>query len=85
MVREVDELILKYDLNVIPKLDNIVLDGDASTNSLIPVVTNAARLASANNEIKYCSGMKVRPCTNHLGKNCGSEAASVGKEVHTDM
>ena len=82
MEHDVDDLILKHDLEVVPKLDSIVLDGDASTNSLIPVVTQAALQASSSNEIKYCDNVKIRPCTNHLGKNCGSEAASVGKEVH---
>ena len=71
--------------DVTPKLDSIVLDGDASTNALIPVVQKQmAELAksSEKGEIAYCGELRIRPCTNHLGKNCGGEALTIGHKVH---
>ena len=51
-----------------PKLEGIVLDGDASTSALIPVVKAAAAAAAADGETKYCKELRVFPCMNHLGK-----------------
>ena len=62
-----------------PKLCGVVLDGDASTNSLIPVVTGKVKAAG---ETKYCSDFQVFPCFNHLGKNCGGYAATEGHKLH---
>ena len=71
--------------DIVPKLDSIVLDGDASTNALIPVVQKKmAELAksSTTGEIEYCGKLRIRPCTNHLGKNCGGEALTTGHKWH---
>ena len=52
--------------NVTPKLSGLVLDGDASTNSLIPVcLKKAAELRQAGAS-SYCSDLKVLKWTNHL-------------------
>ena len=67
METDVDKLLDDYDLTFTPKLDGVVLDGDASTNSLVSVVQAAAQQASQQSSIKYCKDMVVRPCTNHLG------------------
>ena len=62
-----------------PKLDSVVLDGDASTNKLIPVVLAAA---NEKKKTKYCSQLVVRGCCNHIGKNSGNKAKEVGHRVH---
>ena len=82
MEKDVDKILEKYpdDLDgVEPKLCGVILDGDASTNSLIPVVKGKVR---ASGETKYCSDFQVYPCFNHLGKNCGGYAATAGHAVH---
>ena len=62
-----------------PKLAGAVLDGDASTNALVPVVMQKAAAAG---ETRYCKEFKLMKCTNHLGKNTGKHAASIGHSLH---
>ena len=78
---DVDKLREKYpeDCDADPRLDSIVLDGDASTNKLIPVVLETA---ASKQKSKYCSELTVRPCCNHIGKNTGNKAKEVGHRVH---
>jgi len=69
-----------------PSLDGIVLDGDATTNKLIPVVIEKARkLAEHRGDCATACGVNliVYKCTNHLGKNLGKRAVEIGKKWHT--
>ena len=84
MESDVDRITEKYPEELgdtMPSLDGIILDGDASTSALVPVVMAKARAAG---DTKYCGNLTVYPCMNHLGKNCGSFAAKVGHEIHKD-
>ena len=78
---ELDDLLTEHAPNAEapPSLDGAVLDGDASTNSLIPVMLEKQRHMKATN---YCSSFKLYKCGNHLAKNVGKQALKIGVEVH---
>ena len=88
-----EKLIEDYDLDLEPKLDGFVLDGDSSTDVVVDAKKAAmrpdARLAEAVNEracadgAKFCADMRNRVCTNHLAKNAGKAALALGQKWHT--
>ena len=86
MDNDLDKLTEEWpdELSCMPKLDSVVLDGDASTNAntkaLVGVVEAAAAAAGQST---YCKELRVRPCGNHLAKNCGAYAGKMGHSVHT--
>eukprot|EP00966_Prymnesium_polylepis_P134338 3104995-Prymnesium_polylepis.1 len=86
------KLIEDYELELDPKLDGFVLDGDSSTDVVVDAKKVAmrpdARLAEAVQAraakgSKYCGDMRNRACCNHLAKNCGKAALAVGQKWHT--
>ena len=81
MEEDVPLLLEEHDLDIQPRLAGCVLDGDASTNSLVPVVLKTAAGAGDTN---YCKDFKCVKCTNHLGKNGGAQAFKIGHAVHKD-
>eukprot|EP00967_Tisochrysis_lutea_P152447 scaffold298768_cov27-Tisochrysis_lutea.AAC.1 len=69
---EVDTQLELEGIDKVPSLDGIVLDGDATTNTLIPIVMEKAGLQAGANA-GYCRNLNVLKCTNHLAKNCGND------------
>eukprot|EP00966_Prymnesium_polylepis_P009557 220435-Prymnesium_polylepis.1 len=65
-----------------PCLDSVVLDGDASTSALVPIVMAKANDMASAQGIKYCNDLRVRPCINHAAKNCGGKAYEIGHAVN---
>ena len=76
---DVGELIRTYGLNITPKFDSVVLDGDSSTDRFV-LMLRAQCAASAASQV--CSGVKPRPCSNHLSKNIGKRVGEIGAKLH---
>eukprot|EP00966_Prymnesium_polylepis_P323601 7379765-Prymnesium_polylepis.1 len=72
-----------------PKLDGVILDGDATTDAVMDQKRSdrrfhdALKSRAAKQQGGYCSEMKARPCVNHLAKNCGGNAKEKGMSLHT--
>ena len=84
---ELDDLMLELGLDVTPSLDGVILDGDASTDSVLEDKKRDKRFSDAVHARaslwgNYCSNMVVRSCVNHLAKNAGKKALEIGKEFH---
>ena len=76
-----DDLMVDYQPKAdgTPSLDGAVLDGDASTNALIPTMLAAQRKMEDTN---YCRNFKLYKCGNHMAKGVGKHALKVGQEIH---
>jgi hypothetical protein len=89
MDEEVDDLMVKYGIEGTPKLDGIILDGDATTDAVMDQKRSdrrfhdALKSRAAKQQGGYCNEMRARPCCNHLAKNCGSHAKEKGMALHT--
>eukprot|EP00966_Prymnesium_polylepis_P324848 7380848-Prymnesium_polylepis.1 len=85
---DVDDLMVDYGIEGTPELDGVILDLDSSTDVVMEAKRSDRRFCeavqsrAAQRQGGYCSGMRTRPCVNHLAKNCGGHARDKGTSLH---